>query len=268
MLFAGLAIPNLISTPLCGRWLTIKLGICTVVYNQPLFVQRTIDALLQNTVGDYCYCLIFNNSPYKGTRDVVERFASRVDKIIYNIENLGVSAAYNQGFDYLKIQKVDFYLKLDDDTVIETRDWDKRMLDAFTAFPELGVLSADIDMGKQVGDHVEMTNKGTTIQVFENPSVGGACTMYPMKIFDSLGLFNNFGFYGQEDGEFASRVRSAGYMTAYLKGTNVKHLGRGEGSDPFYDSWKLEYWYRRTELDYPTWLKANKEDKEEKWAKQ
>ena len=232
------------------------IGICTVVYNQLSFCKRSIESVIENTSTNYCYLVLFNASPYPGVKEYVESLKGKVTSVIISDRNIGVGPGYNLGLNHLaKNHKLDFFCKIDDDTIIETRDWDKKMLDAFEAFPKLGVLSADIDRGKQIGDYTETTNKGTTIQVFANPSVGGACTMYPMKIFDSLGLFNDFGFYGQEDGEFAQRVRAAGYMTAYLKGVNVKHLGRTDESDPLYDEYKLAYWFKRTELDYPGWLK-------------
>ncbi len=232
------------------------LGIATVVYNQLDFCKQAIEGVLNNTEGEYAYALLFNDSPYDGVLDYLKTLTDKVSIMIISEENLGVSRGYGECLNALiKKHPIDYFAKVDDDTVIQTPGWNTKMLAAYKAFPRLGILSADIDNGKQVGPMREYEKDGVTLEVYDNPSVGGACTIYPLELFKAVGFYGSYGFYGHEDGELAHRARLNGYMTAYLKGVDVKHLGRTAGSDKDYDDWKIEYWFQRTDKDYPSWKK-------------
>lgn len=235
------------------------LGITTVVYNKLDFVKRTVEAVLENTKKPYCYILVYNDSPYKNVHDYICELQRENDYLmfVFNKRNAGVTKAYNQGLSELikANHSLTYFAKVDDDTIIQTKNWNEKMIQAFEDFPKLGVLSANIDSGKQVGRYKELKKNKTTLEVFEAPSVGGGCTIYPMELFKTIGFFRDFGYYGVEDGEFAIRARRENYITAYLKDVHCKHLGRTDESDKYFDTWKLLYWNGKTELDYPTWLK-------------
>ena len=240
------------------------IGICTVVYNKLDFVKRTVEAVLKNTITPYFYVLVYNDSPYPGVKEYIESLSSQV-KVIMNPSNVGVSRAYKQGFDWLKEQSlgplhIKWFAKVDDDTIIQTSGWNGMMLRTFELFPNLGILSANIDSGKQGGNYREIKKDDhrqspITLEVFDNPCVGGACTVYPVELFKKTGFFKDFGYYGQVDGEFANRAVQAGYFTAYLKDAHCKHLGRTNESDPLLDAWKLEAWSKRTNLEFRDWKK-------------
>lgn len=232
------------------------IAICTVVYNKLDFVKRTIESVLNNTKPPYLYVLVYNDSPYEGVWEYIEGLKTEVDFIIRNPSNVGISRALAQGLKkVMHAPHITHFCKIDDDTIALTRDWNEKMIDAFEVFPYLGVLSADIDSGKQTGRFEEHTKEGVTIQVFDKPSVGGALTIYPLEVFKKVGFFKDFGYYGMEDGEFAQRCRECGYQSAYLKGVNCQHLGRTSESDPFFDEWKIAAWCKNTNLDYPDWLR-------------
>lgn len=248
------------------------LGITTVVYNQLSFCQQAIEAVLMKTRNPFYYVIIYNGSPYPGVRQYLEKLRGDLRPnraecylmIKYNEKNLGVSSAYAQGYQELKAQGCLYFIKLDDDTVLQTEGWDHIMLDAFTRFRDLAVLSADLDRGKQEGPSITKSKGNIDLEVFpDNPCVGGAATMYPMWLFESMGFFKNFGLYAHEDGEFCARVKQAKLTTAYIRNVKAIHLARTDVSDKYLDDWKLQYHYGKTKLDYPTWLKEC-EDKEVK----
>ncbi len=228
------------------------LGIVSVIYNKLPFVKKTIEAVLENTKEPYHYVLVYNDSPYPGVLDYVNSLPLNV-LVIKNKENRGITRALAQGINCLIELGCDFYVKIDDDSIVLTKGWNEKMLHAFEVFPYLGVLSADIDSGKQTGHFEEHTKEDVTIQVFDRPSVGGALTIYPLEVFKKVGFFKDFGYYGQEDGEFAVRCRAAGYQSAYLKDVNCQHLGRTSESDPLLDKWKIETWYGKTKLEFREW---------------
>lgn len=236
------------------------IGITTVVYNQLAFCQQAIEAVLEKTKGPFFYVLVFNASPYPGVKEYIQSIENKVDKVIYNQENVGVSQAYFQGYQECVKAGQLYFVKLDDDTVLQTQDWDQIMLDAFTRFPDLGVLSVDLDSGKQTGSFVVSQKGNFCIEEYENVCVGGAATMYPMWLFRSIGFFKNFGLYAHEDGEFCARAKGAHFKIAYLQNVKANHLGRGENSDQMYDGWKTAVHFSGEKRDYPTWLREEFED--------
>ena len=247
------------------------LGITTVVYNKLDFCKQAIEAVFRKTKEPFYYVIIYNGSPYEGVREYLKELeeekrpnpAECYLMVKYNEQNLGVSKAYAQGYAELKNQGCLYFVKLDDDTVLQTDGWDRIMLDAFTRFRDLGALSADLDRGKQTGPSIVKSKGDIEIEEFPgNPCVGGAATMYPMWLFESIGFFKDFGLYAHEDGEFCARVKQAKLTTGYIKNVKAIHLARTESADKAYDFWKLLYHSGQTKLDYPNWLKEYEEIKE------
>lgn len=240
------------------------IGITTVVYNKLEFCKEAIEAVLNKTERPFFYVLVYNASPYPGVKEYIQSLEDKVDKIIYNDTNMGVSYTYFQGYQECKQASVDYYVKIDDDTILQTPNWNSIMLDAFNRFEKLGVLSADLDMGKQTGPFTVSMNGPLEIEEYENPCVGGAATMYPMSLFESIGFFADFGLYAHEDGEFAHRAKQAKYRTAYIRQVKAKHLARTDKADKAFDSWKIAVHFSQEKRDYPTWLREefNKEVKE------
>lgn len=230
------------------------IGIVTVVYNQLAFVKATIEAVIEKTKKPYIYIIIFNQAPYPGVLEYVRSLKGVI--LIENKNNVGITRALKQGYELIKDAGIEMMVKVDDDTVIQTDGWNKKFIQAFLTFKNLGILSADIDKGKQVGPSKLTIENGLGIEQFANPCVGGGFTAYPVKLFELIGFFKEFGFYGQEDGEFANRVNNAGLKTGYLQNVKVKHLGRTEESDELYDQWKILYWNKQTPLDYPEWKRT------------
>lgn len=231
------------------------IGITTVIYNKLDFCQQAIEAVLSKTKEPFFYVLVFNASPYPKVKEYVEGLEGKVDKVIYNQTNIGVSAAYAQGFDLCAKEGCIYFVKLDDDTVMQTESWDNIMLDAFSRFERLGILSADLDAGKMDGPYTISGKGDIRIEEFENPCVGGAATMYPMWLFESIGFFKNFGLYAWEDYDICVRAKEANFRTAYIQNVKALHLARTENSDKDYDFWKLAVHHSQETRDYPTWLR-------------
>ena len=235
------------------------LGIVTIVYNKLSLVKRSIEATLAMTKPPYIFVLVCNNPPYPGVEKYVKSLEGRVSHIIFNKKNQGVSKALFQGFSFCEKRGCKFLAKIDDDTVVLSRDWNTVMMKAFARFENLGILSADIDSGKQTGKSELSQDGNLVIEEFELPCVGGACTIYPVEMFYKIGFFKNFGYYGHEDGEFSVRARENNYRTAYLINTKCQHLGRTKESDPELDKWKLATHFGKTRKEFRDWLKWKEE---------
>ncbi len=240
------------------------LAIGMAAYNKGDFLEASVEAVLEKTEGPYLFCVIDNCPPYADSQTYLQDLRKRDGIIVLGGKhNVGIARAHLAALNFMTNPKyypllashVTHYVKVDDDTVMQTKGWDRFMLSAFKQWPRLAVLSADIDSGKQGGVPKVKKRGGLAIEVFEAPSVGGAFTMYPLSVFAKYGFFQDFGLYGHEDGEFAQRMRDRERLTAYLRNAKCIHLGRTENSDPAYDQWKTETWSRRTTLDYPSWRK-------------
>lgn len=234
------------------------IGICTVVYNKLDFVTRCVEAVSEKTEPPYYHVLIYNDSPYPGVKEYLKELEEAGLKVIWNVANVGVAKAYFQGYAEMP-DEVTHFVKLDDDTVVLTQGWNKKMEFAYKVWPNLAALSLDIDSGKQGGECEELSHKGVTLEVFVHPCVGVAATMYPVKAFAKLGFFKDFGYYGFEDLAFCTEAREAGYLTAYLQDVKCQHLGRTHESDSLYDEWKLAYHYKQTDLEFRDWRTKKEE---------
>ena len=158
------------------------IGIVTVVYNKLDFVQRTIEAVLEKTKPPFAYVIVYNQAPYPGVLEYLQTLPNVL--LIENEENVGITRALKQGYEILKELNIDLMVKVDDDTVIETKWWNETFVEAFRLYPKLGILSSDIDSGKQVGESRVNEDNGYIIEHFANPCVGGGFTAYPMELLD------------------------------------------------------------------------------------
>lgn len=106
-------------------------NVVVVTWNALEYTKATIDSLFANTKNDF-YLTIVDNGSSQDTLDYLKsleaknycRYLSR----IYNEQNLGVSAAFNQGFAVSKEQNVDFTCLCNNDLYFK-EDWLKSLLE-------------------------------------------------------------------------------------------------------------------------------------------
>jgi GT2 family glycosyltransferase/Flp pilus assembly protein TadD/glycogen synthase/SAM-dependent methyltransferase len=202
-------------------------NICIVTYNRLDFTKQAIESILKNTKYPHIITVVDNNSR-DGTKEYLARLKREgfIQNLILLDKNIGVAKASNLAWQ----QEPDaaYYLKYDNDIVIQKQDWLMNMVKVINSIPELGA----------IGYNFEPTNypskvvNGHQIRIRRDANIGGACYLIPKRVEEKLGKWcEDYGLYGEEDGDYSLRLRLAGYYNAYMDDENIGiHLPGGKAA--------------------------------------
>lgn len=170
--------------------------------------------------------LIDNDS--KNVLEIQEILKSK-DKIalLKNKKNQGIAYALNQILDYAKEQDADFFLTLDQDSVMD-REYVPKMIDKVSANCQLnriGIIcpqTADVNLPKEELKHgIELINDPKLV-------VTSGC-LTNTEAATEIGGYNNNLFIDYVDVDFNERLLLAGYRIVRNNETILHHeLGRSE----------------------------------------
>ncbi len=200
-------------------------------YNRLDFTRQSIDSIHRN--NGYPFTLtVFDNGSTDGTRQFLESelLAGRIDRLFTAQENHGVAKAANVGM--YADQTAEYYLKIDNDIVIQKPNWLRDMVAVADKFPQIGALAYNFEQASYpIRDFA-----GTPLRIKPEGNIGGACILLPRRTIELLGAWNeDFGLYGEEDPDYCYRLTKAGLIFAYMEDENVGlHLpsGRAATIDP------------------------------------
>ena len=216
-----------------------KLLIITCVYNNLSLVRACVEAVKQNTTGNYEHVLVYNYPPDPDVREYIDQSGATV---LDPLENIGCHRGFNFAF-VRRDQHFDYVVKLDDDTVVP-KNWNKPMMDVLDQDVKLAYLSSINDNAKQGGNFIERKIGDHVIEIPRVGCVGFSCVMFPIRTLNEIGILSKVGtLYGGEELDFLERVRDAGKYGAYIKGITALHLGN-ENRDMDYVLWKYVYGYQ------------------------
>lgn len=135
--------------------------------------------------------------------------------LIINKENSGIAASLNAGIIRALESDCDYVLTLDDDTLIEC-DYVEKVITVFNTNPDvlLGAGGGQFDCVKQLEANSEYCHKRNLIT--------SGC-IYPVKVFDSVGLFDESLFIDLVDFEYCTRLRSAGFVLFEVPMAKMSH---------------------------------------------
>ena len=136
-----------------------KVAVITACYNAYPVMRQCIEALLAKSSPDVHVILVDAHSPDERTRAFVQylgggdgdfnvkaahRSVHKWFTVLDAGRNLGTHNSWNHGFEHGVLGKgYDYCVKLDDDTVITTQDWDRLMVLGLEKRPDIAFLSAD-----------------------------------------------------------------------------------------------------------------------------
>lgn len=227
----------------------MKTSIVVCCYNNVELVKETVESVLNLTTGDWELILIDNHSLDQRSRDYIKQLNNPSVRIIEPGKNIGCHRAISLGFE----QSVgDYLVKLDDDTVIETQDWNLILIDALKEIDKermnkFSFIAPNCNVRQTTMNTIFKTSNHNLEMVLSGV-LGFSCVMIPKNIYKELGKLEsrfwgdgqikNDTLYGGEELYYCQRAVSNGYCYGYCNDVNVKHLDN-EYRDPDYVLWKF-----------------------------
>lgn len=240
-------------------------GIVVLTWNQRI---DTLECLKSIFMLDYpnFKVVVVDNGSVDGTAEAIRAQFPDVALIINDV-NIGVPAAYNQGFEYFLRQGADYVLILNNDTVI-----DKSFLSELVRVAES---SSDIGMTVPkiyyYGQDNLLWSAGAEWRRFpprvviigfgkkDGPAYSiqreldyatGCATLVSRQALEKVGLLDAVYFMYQEDYDYSERLREANYKIVYVPTAIMWHkvsTSVGEGSSEKWFRWSrsLVRYYRR-----------------------
>ncbi len=229
-----------------------SISIIYVYYNTPHEILDSINSL-RSAASNY-EVIIVNN---KSTRPLPEEIKKKKHlKIIDNIENVGFGKAANQA---VKLARGTYVMILNPDTVCYTKSIDL-MVARMQLDKTIGVLGPQQvnKQGEILHSIGSMPMLPDAIFVFsflrkiwpknpykekfwakgidrtkeqETETIGGACMLFPKKIFDAVGGFDERFFMYFEEADICLRIKKLGYKIFYYPKAKIMHLVGKSTSD-------------------------------------
>lgn len=198
--------------------------ICMVTFNRLDFTKQAIASLVKFT--DYPYILtVIDNKSDDGTPAYLGSLHKKklIDRLILLDSNIGIAPASNLGWHLEPDAKA--YVKFDNDIVLAKKGWLSAMVNVMEAVPQIGMLGYNLEPFS----YPLVRSQGVSYRLKEKGAISGCCVMIPKRVNEKLGYWiEEYGLYGEEDADYAWRVRLAGLQCAYMEDEHIgSHLPAG-----------------------------------------
>lgn len=208
-------------------------AIIIVGYNSQPYLEACFNSLLSQTAKDLKIIFVDNNSTDDSVTYIRKRFPEV--EVIANKENYGFAKANNIGIEAAMKQKMRHVFILNPDTIVD-KDCLKRLLeeaDDKTILQPLILLNGTEDKINTSGGTLNFLGfsycsdyKLPAKQVSKDrvlPTASGAAMLVPVKLLETVGLFDEELFMYHEDVDLAWRSRIAGFSIKLVPSAFVWH---------------------------------------------
>lgn len=177
--------------------------------------------------------IVYDNSTDEDIIKHNQHEISKISNVIFYSkgENNGIGAALNYAVSVAKELNADFLFTFDQDTQIPN-NYVSRMLQSFQREENIGVLGPiykDINVDRECKFPVKWNglilrkNLSDKNKIQDVMTVITSGALYPMQIFDDVGIFEDDYFIDYIDNEFCLRVLKNGYRVCVEPGVVINH---------------------------------------------
>lgn len=192
-----------------------------VTWNRAGTNTRNLKAIL-DTTDDFELHIIDNNSQ-DGTWKFIEGLQDeRIKSITRFDKNYGILYAIN--YTMSKRKKDQYFITVDSDICVQTKDWVTQFLQVMDAFPEVAYLGVmkDVDQYFEVRHISPIIKEKNGISYYQFHSIWGGCSCLRPEIIDKLGYWNEE--IGRADSDMCQRVNLyTTYKTGYVPTIEINH---------------------------------------------
>lgn len=272
----------------------IKVAVIMCVYNTKAVAMQAIvpmveRGLLKTTTE---YFLVDNKGP-ENEEIAAELRTKTWPASVHWLEpgkNLGCHEGWNYGYEIARKRGIEsgeaftHYVKIDDDTVIQTDGWDEIMAQALNYLPAFAYLVADGDCRRRYeyieyeengvklgmphrdlghGRYTSVADLSFSLVMFKASTITAFGPMHNARYMSAEGkTLSDTSLYGGEEVYYGQLANKHGLACGMLPSVFWHHLGNEE-RHPDYPMWKWAYGYRGwTTLPMDKWI----EDKGETGA--
>lgn len=200
----------------------MKLSVIIVNYNKKEMLRDCLHSVLNKLHSVRSEIIVVDNASVDGSDEMLKKDFSNI-KVILNLENIGFSAANNQGAD---VASGDYLFFLNNDTLLKNDNY----FDLVTFMQEndaaicgLGLLNEDGTVQRQ-GSLLNKLVWSKSKPVRTSSVIGAALVISRKYFFDVGGWDEHYKFYN-EDTDLCFSVRNIGKDVYYFPKCNVLHYG-------------------------------------------
>jgi len=229
---------------------TTEDGIAVVVltHNRVHLLQKCVENVLLRTSDRTREIVIWDNGSTDGTGDYLASIEDPRFRVIRSEENVGHNG-YARGF---RQTTSPYMVELDDDMIDAPAEWDRTLLDAFKALPQVGYLAADLENDPHdeasryrhvIRAHEYGLVEENGVRLLTGPA-GGGCAMTSRELHDRVGGWQEREgeIFWIEDGAYIADIQKLGFRPAVLADLRLHHTGGPYYTQPIPE--KTEFWRR------------------------
>jgi predicted O-linked N-acetylglucosamine transferase (SPINDLY family)/SAM-dependent methyltransferase len=202
-----------------------SVNIGMVTYDRLSFTREAIQAIIKHTRYPFTLTVVDNGSS-DGTAEYLQQLyrEGTITHLILLRNNIGVAKGANLA--WLQEPDADYFLKLDNDIIIQKDGWLESMAQAIDRLPELGIIGYNFEPIS----YKSRVMRGVPVRIKERGNVGGACFLIPKRTQRLLGKWcEAYARYGFEDVDYCARVSLSGLLNGYMEDENIGiHLPAGK----------------------------------------
>ena len=204
----------------------VYVNIGMITYNRLDFTRQSIEAMVLHTNFPYVLTVV-DNASTDGSREYLleQKRKGVIKNLVLLDENIGVAKASNLA--WALEPDVDYYMKFDNDIVIQKPDWLAAMVHIVDGIPGMGAVAYNFEPES----YAAQLMYGHTVRV-KNGSIGGACFLVPKRTRDRVGYWcEDYGLYSEEDLDYCFRMSFAKMLYAYMEDEDIGiHLPAGKAA--------------------------------------
>jgi GT2 family glycosyltransferase len=232
----------------------MKLAIITLNYNGKKDTLDFLESLkkLQTDNLELRTIVVDNASSDGSVKEIHDKFPE-VD-ILQTGANLGFSGGYNKGIKYAQIWGADYFLLINNDTLINSGNLLDELIKTIKSDDKIGLVSPKIyfakgfefhkgryqenDLGKviwfaggvfdwnnigSIHRGLDEVDKGQYDDISESEIFSGACVLIKKEVFEKVGLLDEKYFLYFEDSDFGKRATESGFKKYYNGKVSIFH---------------------------------------------